>query len=201
MRKTNTAVALHVVHAPNPHRFNHQHPPTHKHPHSQQRTSPNAIPGLPALTRSRFSLEKYMKPERAFLGALGSFFLRALRAGLPPSASAAAAAFLGFLAWGGRGGSVGRLVGWSVGRQLNGACWKQRARGVTRRFHGSTHLLGRRPVLPLVLVGVVVPPALTPAPAPARLPPPLGGRLAEDRARIDALLRHHLGVGAVVGAV
>lgn len=36
------------------------------------------------MMRSRLALEKYMKPDSAFLGALGSFFLRGLRSFLPP---------------------------------------------------------------------------------------------------------------------
>lgn len=41
------------------------------------------MPGFSVLMRSLLLLEKNMKPDSAFLGALGSFFLRGLRAFLP----------------------------------------------------------------------------------------------------------------------
>jgi hypothetical protein len=46
------------------------------------------MPGFSVLMRSLLVLVKNMKPDSAFLGALGSFFLRGLRAFLPSPADA-----------------------------------------------------------------------------------------------------------------
>jgi hypothetical protein len=51
-----------------------------------RRTCPKGMPGFSVLMRSLLALEKNMKPLSAFLGALGSFFLRGLRAFLPSPA-------------------------------------------------------------------------------------------------------------------